>query len=64
MILPELWQWLMLIGALALLVVPAILAVVSKEARGGSKLVWVLLSALFSFVGYFAYYFLAVRGKR
>ncbi|MBX3050611.1 MAG: PLDc N-terminal domain-containing protein [Caldilineaceae bacterium] len=64
MLLPELRQWLVLIGALVLLVVLAVMALASKEARGGSKLVWVLLSVLFSFVGYFAYYFVAVRGKR
>ena len=64
MMLPYFWQWLLLIGLLLLLIGPPVMALTSKEAHGGSKAVWVLLSAGFSLIGYVAYYFLVVKRKR
>ncbi len=64
MMLPDFWQWLLLIGLLSLLIAPPVMALISKEARGWSKALWVLISAAFSLIGYFAYYFLVVKRRR
>lgn len=56
------WQLLIILVVLVVCVLPWVLALVSKKVSGGRKFIWFLLSFLFSWLGYFAYYFAVVRG--
>lgn len=57
----SLWQILILIVIFAVGVLPWVIALISKKAKGGQKFLWFLLSFFFSWLGYVIYYFVVVR---
>lgn len=57
----SLWQVLIIAGMFFVAFVPALTALLSRKARGGKKVVWVVLSLALSWVGYLAFYFAVVR---
>lgn len=59
----SIWQLVIILVMFLIGVLPWIMALLSKKVKGTKKLVWFILSFLFSWIGYIAYYAIAVRGK-
>lgn len=41
---------------------PWVLALISKKATGTNKVIWFLMSFFISWIDYFVYYFLVIKG--
>ncbi|QAA00111.1 hypothetical protein CWB99_06660 [Pseudoalteromonas rubra] len=55
------WQLLITPVLLSITILPVLMALFSKQTSRTQKIVWCLLSFMFSWVGYLSYYFLVVR---
>jgi hypothetical protein len=55
------WNILLLIPVAMVLVVPFISALFSKRVRGVDRFLWALASLLFSWAGYFCFYYFRIR---
>ncbi len=53
----SIWQLLIIV----VLFLPVILVIFSKKARGNNKFIWLAMTLLLWWIGYFAYYFSVVR---
>lgn len=57
--------WILILGTVLFLfvlnILPPLLALVSRKAKGEQKLIWFLLAFFLSWIGYFVYYFLVIR---
>ena len=60
---PVIWNILLLIPVAFVFVVPWVAALFSSQERFPRKLVWALLSLLFSWIGYFAYYYVSIKKR-
>lgn len=58
----SIWQIIIFIVLFSLTLLPVIIALTSKKAKGVHKLGWSLVSLLFSWLGFLVYYFFVVRG--
>ena len=56
----SIWQILM-IPVFIIWMLPWILALVSKKAKGAQKVIWFLMSFFISWIGYFVYYFVVIK---
>jgi hypothetical protein len=56
-------QFIIILGMFFITLLPCIMALFSKKVAGTDKVVWFLLSFIFSWVGYLSYYFLEVKRK-
>ncbi len=58
----SIWQIIIFIVLFSLTLLPVIIALTSKKAKGVHKLGWSLVSLFFSWLGFLVYYFFVVRG--
>jgi|TARA_Y100000592_G_scaffold82836_1_gene131947 uncharacterized membrane protein YhaH (DUF805 family) len=56
------WQIIIFIVLFSLTLLPALIALTSKKAKGIHKLAWGVISLFFSWLGFLIYYFFAIRG--
>lgn len=59
----DIWYVLVFLIILVFNVLPWILALMSKQVEGVEKLIWFLCAFFISWLGYFVFYFVAVRNK-
>jgi uncharacterized membrane protein YhaH (DUF805 family) len=57
----SIWQLLILVLMFCIFVLPWLMALFSKKAKGTEKAVWFLLSFIFSWLGYILYYYLVIK---
>lgn len=57
----SIWQIIIFILLFSLTLLPVIIALTSKKAKGIHKLGWSLVSLFFSWLGFLVYYFFVVR---
>jgi uncharacterized membrane protein YhaH (DUF805 family) len=57
----SIWQLLILMVIFALGVLPWLMALFSKKAKGTDKVVWFLVSFFFSWIGYLPYYHFVIK---
>jgi|TARA_R110002124_G_scaffold259035_1_gene424844 hypothetical protein len=55
------WQIIIVFITLIIGVLPWVLALISKKAKGNHKIIWFLMSFFISWVGYLAYYFVVIK---
>jgi uncharacterized membrane protein YhaH (DUF805 family) len=56
------WQILIIFIILIIGMLPWVLALISKKAKGMHKLIWFLMSFFISWIGYLVYYFIVIKG--
>jgi uncharacterized membrane protein YhaH (DUF805 family) len=56
------WQILIIFIILIIGMLPWVLALISKKAKGIHKLIWFLMSFFISWIGYLVYYFIVIKG--
>ena len=56
-----LWQLVIVCVILIILMLPWVLALVSKKAKGTHKLMWFIMSFFASWIGYFVYYYIVIK---
>lgn len=59
----SIWQLIIVALLIGLVLLPPICALFSTKAKGWSKFIWFLLSGSFSWLGYLAYYFIAIKSN-
>ena len=57
------FQLIVLLFILSITLLPAIIALASNKASGIHKIVWAVISFLFSWLGFLVYYFAVTRGR-
>ena len=57
----SIWQLIIIVIIFAVFILPVFMALFSKKASGGNKIMWVASSVFFAWLGYLAVYFLVIR---
>lgn len=57
----SIWQIIILFVILLFSVLPWVLALISKKAKGMHKVIWFLMSFFVSWLGYLVYYFVVIK---
>ncbi len=57
----SIWQLIIIVIMFAVFILPVFMAIFSKKASGGNKVMWVASSVFFAWLGYLAVYFLVIR---
>ena len=59
----SIWQLLIVLVMLLSALLPCVLALISSRVAGTEKFVWFLLAFVFSWLGYFVFYFVVARKR-
>ncbi|MCH2056326.1 MAG: hypothetical protein MK214_06880 [Thalassotalea sp.] len=57
----SIWQILIIFFIFIIGMLPWVLALISKKAKGLHKLIWFLMSFFISWIGYLVYYFVVIK---
>ncbi|TMO95225.1 hypothetical protein CWC14_14860 [Pseudoalteromonas sp. S3260] len=57
----SIWQMLIIFVMLLIWMLPWVLALISKKAKGMHKVIWFLMSFFISWLGYLVYYFVVIK---
>jgi hypothetical protein len=57
----SIWQLIIIVIMIAVFILPVFMALFTKKASGGNKVIWVASSVFFAWLGYLVVYFLVIR---